>query len=260
VPERYYAGYFISAGRLADRSGGAWKGAFDCRTEELGFAGEQPELMLISHSHGHRIVLADGHPTALGMEDIGGRAWLISEAGLFVYDAGEQKFKPALREPVRLYWRATAAAADKDFIWFGGDGGTISRLDRKTGRLELVGVAEGRKISHIATVNGGVRVKTAESDVVLPVSLKSAPRLPAGEALEFDGGKWSAGTGQVVRQAIPWRFQSRGNYLYKGDDRVAFIKGLFRPIALCEDPVDGNLWLGAYSGVACVPLPAPAAK
>ena len=259
VPEQYYAGYFISAGCLAAQSDGGWKGSFDCRTGELGFAGEQPELMLISHSHGHRIVLADGHPIALGIEAVAGRAWLVSEAGLFVHDDASDKFRPVLRQSPRVYWRATAAAVGGNCLWIGGDGGTVSRLDRRTGRTEILGVAEGRTIERIAVAGGGVLVKTARTDAVLPVGLASAPKLPAGEVLAFDGKKWTAASGAMPRQATPFRFEKQGrrysNYLRKDGRRVAFVKGLFRPIVLCEEPAAGRLWLGVYSGVASVPLP-----
>ncbi len=254
VPQHYYAGYFISAGCLAERSAGRWQARFDVRTKELGFEGEQPRLMLISHSHGHRIVLADGHPIVLGMEKLAGRAWVISEGGLFAEGPGTGRFAPVLREPARLYWRATAAAADGTCVWFGGDGGTISRLDRKTGRLELLGVAEGRKILHMVARDGGVRAATGKSDAILPISLASAPRLPEGDVLEFDGRRWAAGAGQVDRQALPYTFRQRSNYLYKAGKRIAFVKGVFRPTVLCEDRVGGKLWLGTYDGVVSVPL------
>ena len=254
VPEQYYSGYFISAGCLAEQSDGHWQGRFDVRTKELGFEGEQPKLMLISHSHGHRIVLADGHPIVLGMESIAGRTWVISEGGLFAQEPGDGGFVPVLRETARLYWRATAAAAGEDCVWFGGDGGTISRLDRKTGRLELLGVAEGRSILHMVAGDGGVRAVTSKSDAVLPVSLAAATKLPEGDVLEFDGRRWTAGAGQVAPKPLPYTFKSRSNYLYKADKRVAFLKGVFRPIVLCEDRVGGKLWVGTYAGVASVPL------
>ncbi len=66
MPRRYYAGYYFSFGCLARREDGGWKARFDARTRELHLQGEQPDLMLISHSHGQRIVLAEGHPDLLG--------------------------------------------------------------------------------------------------------------------------------------------------------------------------------------------------
>ncbi len=35
---------------------------------------------------------------------------------------------------------------------------------------------------------------------------------------------------------------------------MAFLKGVFKPGVLCEDPYAGVLWLRTYSGVAAVPL------
>jgi len=259
VPERYYSGYYISAGLLAVRSGGAWQGKFDIRTGELALGGEQPELMLISHSHGARLVLADGHPVVLGIESIGKRTWAVCESGLFVRSAAG-RFTPVVRTAHRAYWRVTAGAAGKHAVWFGGDGGTISRLDRKTGRLELVGVSRGRKILAI-TVTGdagkddAVVVRTGSTKAVLPVSLASAPGLPGAETIAFDGVKWKASDKDAPSAAMRFSCQKRGDYVYRGGKRVAFVKGVFRPIMLCEDTLAGKLWLGTYSGVAGIPLP-----
>jgi len=255
-PRRYYAGYSISAGRLAARQGGRWQGRVDICTAELGLAGEQPELMLISHSHGEDIVLAEGHPVVLGVECVGGRACVIAESGVFVRDAAADRFTPVIAEPVRVYWRATCAAAGPSAVWFGGDGGTVSRYDRKTGRLELVGVAEGRKIAAMVATPDGVAVRTAKADVALPVSLASAPRLPAGETATYRDGKgWSAEPAAFPALKPVWAFDSKSNYLLAGGKRVAFVPEIFRPVVLCEDPVGKRLWLGGYSGVAWVPLP-----
>jgi hypothetical protein len=260
IPEKYYAGYYISAGCLAARSGERWQGRFDVRTDQFDLGGEQPELMLISHSHGHRIVLAEGHPIVLGIEGIAGRAWVLAESGVFRYDAAADRFAPVVREPMRTYWRVTAAAAGPRCLWFGGDGGTVSRFDRQTGRLECLGVAPGRKVTAIATAAGGIVVRTAATDAVLPVNMQSVPKLPNGEVLRFDGRRWSAGGGNAPSPASAFRCSGKGNYLYRGRERVAFLRGVFRPGVLCEDPAGGKLWLATYSGVASVPLPAADAK
>jgi len=260
VPQRYYSGYYISAGLLAAKKDGAWQGRFDIRTKELGLGGEQPELMLISHSHGAKLVLADGHPIVLGVESAAGRTWTVCENGLFFHSA-TGRFVPVVRTAHRAYWRVTSAAAGKHAIWFGGDGGTISRLDRKTGRLELIGVARGGKIVNIAVIkdagtDDAVVVRTAPSKAVLPVSLVSAAGLPTAETIAFDGAKWEA-SDQSPPAAIEPRFscKKRGSYVYRDGRRVAFVKGVFRPIVLCEDARAGKLWLGTYSGVAGIPLP-----
>jgi len=267
VPDRYYAGYYVSAGRLARRGGdGQWQAGFGVRTAQLGMGGEQPSILLISHSHGARIVLAEGHPIVLGIEQVGGRVWVINSAGLFARDAKTDEFRPVHRATPRLYWRATAAAAVSDAIWFGGDGGTVSRLDRATGRLELVGVAAGRKVTAIVPGSGGVLVKTDKANVVLPVSLASAAELPDGAVLGFDGKKWTGGAGQISGKALAYECKSvrgrgrRADYLGKGKDRLGFLKGVFRSKVLCVDEAGGQVWLSAYSGVASVALPGAAGK
>lgn len=256
VPQRYYAGYYISAGCLATRANGRWKGRFDIRTNELGLAGEQPELMLISHSHGVKIVLAEGHPVVLGIEHVAGKTWVICESGLFVHEAAGDRFRPVVRARCRMYWRATAAAAGRQGVWIGGDEGTISRLDGNSARLELVGVVPGRKIVSVAVEGRRVVVRTAKADVALPVALKSAAKLPAADCLVFDGAKWSPGPAEIQPSTSAFSCRKKSNYLYKGDRRIAFLKGVFRPKVLCEDPRGGRLWLGTYSGIAGIPLPA----
>jgi len=255
VPERYYAGYFISAGCLATDSDGQWSPAFDSRTRELGLDGEQPNLMLISHSHGRRIVLAEGHPIVLGLEEVAGRLWAVCQNGLFVYDPAANRFKATgVTEGFRAYWRVAAAASAVDAVWFGGDGGTVSRLDRRTGCLELVGVVRGRRVASIAIDKGKVVVRTAASKAILPVSMKSAKTLPATDTLVFDGNAWTEGK-SVVRPTTTFTCPKRRNYLAKGDTRVAFLKGVFRPSVLCEDAAGNRLWLATYAGVASVPWP-----
>jgi len=260
VPDRYYSGYYISAGMLAERTGGRWAGRFDIRTGQLDLVGPQPKLMLISHSHGERLVLADGHPRVLGIVSAGGRTWAVCESGLFVRDAGTGAFAPVVRATRRAYWRVTAAAAGKHAVWFGGDAGTVSRLDRKTGRLELLGVAKGRKVTAIAVVgdlgaDDAVLARTAGTKAVLPASLAKAPRLPALEAIAYNGTTWYARDEAVRAPRRAFATKKRGSTLYRGNSRAAFVQGVFRPIVLCEDRTAGVLWLGTYSGVASVPLP-----
>jgi len=254
VPERYYAGYYVSAGCLAAESDGRWDGRFDIRNDELAVGGEQPGLLLISHSHGHKVVFAEGHPAPLGIEEVAGRTWVIFENGLSVYDAGADRYRPVVREDFRFYWRATAAAAGKEAVWFGGDGGTISRLDRRSGRLELVGVVPGRKVVTIAADDNGVAVRAEKTKVTLPVSLRLTQRLPDTDALIFDGERWSAGAAKVEAATSSLTCREKGNYLYDGQKRIAFLKGIFRPVVLCEDKAGGTLWLATYGGVCSVPL------
>jgi len=57
-----------------------------------------------------------------------------------------------------------------------------------------------------------------------------------------------------------FRCRRKSSYLYEGDRRIGFLKGAFRPVVLCEDPVGKKLWLSTHSGVASVPLPADVAN
>jgi outer membrane protein assembly factor BamB len=266
VGEVSYAGYFVSAGCIAANSpAGQWRGVFETRTDQLGLAGEQPELLLISLSHGDTVVLGESQPTVLDIVWAGGRTWAVCQSGLYSHDVAADRFTPIVEEPVRLYWRATAAAADKDGVWFGGDSGTVSRLDRATGRLELVGVAPGRKITAMSASDGALSVRTARADVVLPAGLASARRLPEGDRLVYDGREWSASaaggtSGSPASAPLDYRCQDKSNYLYRGQAKVGFLKGPFQPQVLCQDAIGGKLWLACYSGVAWVPLPTDGAK
>lgn len=260
VPERFYSGYYISAGSLAARAGGTWRGRFDIRTKELGLAGEQPELMLVSHSHGERLVLAEGHPKVLAMASLAGRTWAVCESGLFVHDASTGKFVPVVRSARRAYWRVTAAAAGAHAMWFGGDGGTISRMDRKTGRIELVGVAKGRKMTSLVVLgdlgaDDEVVARSEGGKAVLPASLADAAKLPAVQGIAYSGKAWYLREDNTAAPKCRYTFQKRSNYLYRARRRVGFITGVFRPTVLCEDRRTGTLWLGTYSGVASVRLP-----
>lgn len=260
VPERFYSGYYISAGLLAVRDSGAWQGRFDIRTKELGLAGEQPELMLLSHSHGERLVLAEGHPRVLAMESLAGRTWVVCENGLYVHDSSTGKFAPVVRTAWRAYWRVTAAAAGAHAVWFGGDGGTISRLDRKTGRIELLGVARGRKITSLAVLgdlgaDDEVVARSAATKAVLPASLAGATNLPTFQGIAYSGKGWYLRDDSTAAVKSRYTCRKKGNYLYRGRRRVGFIVGVFRPTVLCDDKRTGTLWLGTYSGVASVRLP-----
>ena len=254
APEKWYAAHWETAGLLAQEQSGKWGGRFEMQTAELGLAGDQPEVLLASASHGE-LVMADGHPSVLSLETIAERLWAICESGLFVLDARTGKFGPVLEEGFRSYWRCTAALPDGDGVWIGGDSGTISRFDRKLGTLKLVGIVPGRRITSMATTFGGITVLTEKAPVCLPASLRSAPKLPEADALEFDGKQWSAGTGPIWPEKPAYSTNPRSNFLVnKARQRVAFLKGVYQPTVLCEE-IDGKaIWISTYEGVARVPL------
>ncbi|MFO7900001.1 MAG: hypothetical protein R6V58_13190 [Planctomycetota bacterium] len=267
-PEKWYGGYYPSAGCLACKKNGKWEPVFDLRTEQLGLAGEHPGLLGMSRSHGG-VYLAEGHLRVLGVEAIGGRCWVISHAGIHVYDAARDRFVPVVEQADRLYFRAMCAAPAPDAVWFGGCGDTVSRLDRKTGRLKLVGVVPGRTIVAIRADAGTVSVSTAPGKATLPATLADAPRLPAADMIVFGGKAWKPGTGKVSAPKTAYtcgfkaphgrrrRGRRQVNYLRRGGKRIAFIKGVFRPKVLAEDPIARKLWIATYGGVLSVPLPAP---
>ena len=255
TPTNYYAGYIASAGVLADRRDGKWQKRFDQRTEELQLAGEFPKLMLMSHSHGRSIDLAEGHASLLGVEDVAGRAWIVGRHGLFVHDAKADRFAPVVREAYRTYWQATAASAGPGDVWFGGSGGSVSRLTRKTRHLELVGVLPARRVTALAAEGLRVTVTSEKTTVRLPAELARAPKLPDADVIVFDGKAWTVGDRPAAAATSRFTTEKTGSFIYRDGKRVAFLKGVFRPRVLCEDIFAQKLWVATYSGVASVPIP-----
>jgi hypothetical protein len=222
------------------------------QTAELGLDGDQPEIVEASASHGE-LVMADGHAAVLGLQTIGGRLWAVCESGLFVHDAKSGKFAPVLKEEFRSYWKCTAAVADDAGVWFGGDSGTISRFDRKDGVLRLVGVAPGRRVTGM-NITGGLTVLTEKAPVCLPASLRTAAKLPDANILVFDGKQWSAGAKAGMSFKPHYSMTAHTNYLASDGRRIAFLKGVFQPEVLCEDPAGKALWLSTWEGIARVSL------
>ncbi len=269
VPEHWYGGYMLSAGALARRVDGAWQADIRLRTSELGLTGEHPALLGMSRSHGG-VYLAEGHARVLGIESVDGRCCVVSQTGVFVHDPGTDEFRCVVREADRVYHRATCAAPTTDSVWFGGDGGTISRLDRRTGMLSLVGVLRGRSIVRITARDDRVVVVSEAGSATLPDTLAKAPALPQADVLVRADGKWAPGEASLADadsdRGSPYacRFLGRhsdeakrqDNYLDCDGKPVAFLKGVFRPKVLCEDGAGGVLWLSTYGGIASVPLEA----
>ena len=264
VPEQWYGGYYVSAGCAAVRRDAGWESVFDVRTDQIGLSGEHPTLLGLSRSHGS-VWLAEGHLRILGLEQIADRCWVIAHGGVFVYSAETDRFEPVVEAHDRLYFRTTAAVACEDAVWFGSDAGTVSRLDRATGLLELVGIVPDRQIVAMASRDGLVLVKTALGTAALPASLRAGRRLPETEALQFDGREWSPGTADIQPEQTsytagfvgPHRDQGKHqvNYLCRDGKRIAFLKGVFRPKVMCEDRWGNMLWLASYTGILSVPLP-----
>jgi hypothetical protein len=176
---------------------------------------------------------------------------------VFVHEPRGGKFTCVFRTAPRLYWRATAAAAAADAVWIGGDGGTVSRFDRASRRVELVGLCPGRKVVAIGADAGKVVVRTQEIEGVLPVQLRSATKLPAADRIVFDGETWTAGEGseKIATRRAGLTTKKKSSYLYRNGKPVVFLRGAFRPKVLCADRAGGRLWLSLYSGVASIPMP-----
>ena len=268
VPEHWYGGYTLSVGSLAEKAGDRWRVGIKLRTTELALGGEHPALLGISRSHGG-VYLAEGHARVLGINNVGGRCCVISQTGVSVHDPATDRFQCVVREPDRLYFRATCGMPTPDSVWFGGDGGTVSRLDRQTGRLALAGVVPGRTVTGIGAKGSRVVVTTKPGKATLPVSLTDAPSLPEADVLVWDGQQWAAGSEADLKDvptngkpSLACRFKGghrdaakrQDNYLDRDGKPIAYLRGVFRPRELCEDATAGVLWLTTYAGIASVPL------
>ncbi|MDD4892347.1 MAG: hypothetical protein PHU85_20685, partial [Phycisphaerae bacterium] len=244
VPEDFYSGYSLCVGSLMRNPppAAAWQAGVRLYSDDTASGSEQPDVLLLSGSHGPEFVLGEGCPDMLGMEPTPAGLVVVNENGVFAQRG--DSFAPLLRENFRVYWAGTCAAPSDSGVWFGGDSGTISKLDRKTGRVELVGLVPKSKV---VSIFGGIAT-VADAPVVLPRGL-TAKDMPAVD---------KSVTLEPAASARPGvcDYVCKGNYLCKGDTRVAFLRGVFKPAVLCADPVANRIWLSTYDGLASIPMPA----
>ena len=71
----------------------------------------------------------------------------------------------------------------------------------------------------------------------------------------WDGKEWSPAEVDVAAKPSEFGFEKDSNYLTKAGKRIAFVQGIFKPVVLCEDTTDGQLWLGTHNGIAAIRLP-----
>lgn len=262
-PRQYFSGYYPTIGTFAhkDDSARAWTPSFTNHADQLDLQGEQPSVLLISGSHGRRIVLAAGHKKVLGLfRHQTGSIWAVSEGCLAWFDESEGRWRRVVDPPFRFYWRATAAVADTENIWVGSDCGIISRMDKRTYQCRALVCLPRRSVTQLALdENGTLWARTSNSECRrLPVEMKSVPKGPQAEVVKFDGNAWTAAKEWPAKLQAPennWTFERRRNFLLRktpanpSGKRTFFVAGVFRPRFLLEDPPDGSLWVSTYCGL-----------
>ncbi len=256
-PRGFYGGYFHSVGLLARREGGRWRGAYEDFGPQVGLAGEQPAVMLVSESHGKRIVYAEGQPRALGLWADRGGFWVVTERAVARSDPDARHWRLVAATRSRYYWQPTAACADARSLWLGCDAGVVSRLEKATLRCEPLAWFPQRKVVALALdTKGRLWVRTAPGKAVLPSDLRTLPQVRVGDVAVLDSGAWrKPRPGETFPRPSPkptiWQF--RKNILWSKDPKtgrqrpVAFLRGVFRPAVLCQD--GQTLWVRAYEAL-----------
>jgi len=279
LPGDFYGGYCHSIGLFAERPSPTepWMPRLRDLTRETGLEGEQPELLLVSESHGKAVVFAEGQPRALHLAVHAGRLWALSETTLACAGDDGAKWQKVLETSDRFYWEASAAVADQRYFWVGGDGGTVSRLDKGSLECEIVGWLRGRKITGLSLdEQGKLWVQSAETKAVMPAYLKGLPEVSSSGLAVYDGKSWKeAEPGERPPASKTgrreWYCRTEGdrrhrfNVLYTreaaadggGERRHAYLRGVFKPQVLCQDEEGKVLWLKIYEGILRINLPQP---
>ncbi|MDP6354363.1 MAG: hypothetical protein QF473_04655 [Planctomycetota bacterium] len=261
-PATYYGGHRHAIGVFARRPSPTepWKAKFEDHSSGVGLMGEQEGVILVSESHGKRVIFAEAEPRALHVGLYAGRIWALSENALACESGEPGKWETVIETHSRFYWSASTAVPDGDTLWIGGDAGTISRLNKKTMECTAIGRLAGRKVDRLAIdTQGRLWVKSSPTKNVVPVRLKSVPVIESKGTAVYDGKAWreADGTEKFPRSRktakYQWSCQKKSNYLHRkaraaGEKKAyAFLRGTFKPGVLCQD--GGILWLRVYEGI-----------
>ena len=258
-PTDFYSGYYTCIDQLAARPGAkaAWTASYAHAPEPLGLQGEQPSVLLISESHGKRVVYGVGHDHVLGLFAHAGRAWAVTEGGVGCFDEGKGRWQRVLETGFRFYWKATAARDDGERLWIGSDRGIVARLDLATNRCQVLTVLAERQIVAISAAEGRTAVlgKRAERGC-LPVQLEGKLEALDCDGAVFDGKPWKPADVTVAAPpGVPWRVEGKANFLSRIDPRTRkpvaayYLTGVFQPRVLCASPDGRRVWLSTYSGL-----------
>jgi len=269
LPLSFYGGYCHSIGAFARRQSRAarWAANIQDLASQVGLEGEQPQLLLVSESHGKRVVFAEGQPRVLHLGVHAGRTWALSETALACETNTPGKWHKVIENRSRFYWEAAAAAADAKHLWIGGDAGTISRLDKKSLRCEVVACLSGRKITQLALDSQGrLWVRSSPMKSVLPQDLKHLPKVDSKGLAVYDGRAWREARAaekfpaEQTRRRYQWFCRGKDSFLFRrergaaSEERHAFLRGVFKPAVLCHDGDGKGLWLKIHEGILRISL------
>ncbi len=258
-PRDFYSGYYTSIDQLAVRRDGAspWEVSYAHHPEQLGLEGEQPSVLLISESHGKRIVYGVGHDYPLALFAHDGLAWAVTEGCVAWFDEGKGSWQKVLETGFRFYWKATAALDDGEHLWIGSDRGIVARLDLATNRFETLAALSDRQVTSIVAEGGRIRVAAKRADRgCLPVQLEGKLAALDCDAAVFDGKDWKPADATVAAPSgVPWRVDGKVNFLSRIDPKTKkpvpayYLLGVFQPRVLCTSPGGRRVWLATYSGL-----------
>ena len=258
-PKDFYSGYYTSIDQLAARRDGAspWEVSYAHHPEQLGLQGEQPSVLLISESHGKRVVYGVGHDYPLALFAHDGRVWAVTEGSVACFDEAKGCWQKVLETGFRFYWKATAALDDSHHLWIGSDRGIVARLDLATGRFETLAALDERQIAGISTGEGRTAVLGKRADRgCLPVQLEGKLRALDCDGAVFDGKDWKPADVTVAAPSgVPWRVDGKVNFLSRIDPETRkpvpayYLLGVFQPRFLCVSLDGSRIWLATYSGL-----------
>ena len=251
-PKTFYSGYYTSLDQLAARKDASspWQVAYAHRPEQLGLQGEQPPVLLISESHGKRVVHGVGQGRVAGLFAHEGRVWAVAEGCVARFDAAADRWQKVLEPGFRFYWKATAALDDGRHLWIGSDRGLVARLDLSTNRCEILAALKDRRIDRIVKNQAGhVVVAGRPADRgCLPVQLEGKVAPLDSSVATFDGTAWMPAGSAPAAPRPRWSVSGKGNFL-RGRDSAYYVLGVFQPRFLCASPDGKRLWLATYSGL-----------
>ncbi|MFW6161685.1 MAG: hypothetical protein ACODAJ_02895 [Planctomycetota bacterium] len=264
-PKNFYSGYYTTVDQLAARQDlqTPWEARYAHHPQQLGLQGEQPSVLLISESHGKRVVYGVGHDHVLGLFALGDQAWAVTEGGVGWFEEAAARWRRVLTTGFRFYWKATAALDDGEHLWVGSDRGIVARLDLATNRFVTLAEFQGRRILNILPPRDGkgciVDAGLSAKPGCLPVQLGGALPVVEPDVAAFDGKSWQpTKLPRLTDRAAGWRTGKQANFLLRVDPDTRkrrpayYLTGVFQPQVLCASPDGRRLWLATYSGLVRV--------
>ncbi len=280
VPVGSFSGYWPCIEPIAKRDAcGKWTAAFEHHPEQLNQQGEQPLILNISNK-GEMILGAVGHDDVVDMFLNDGQPWTVTENCVAWFDTAKDTWHKVAELGYNFYWRPTAILDEGDTVFVGGDRGTVSQLDLKTGTCRILGGLKNRRISQIVRQDG----KLVIAGIQPPPGLLPVYGLGNFNLLDSDAAIWDGKT-LVALDAAPslpvvapmrWKFQPTevdpnmnppfrreqiiGNMLWgpESDGKLIpryYFKEIYAPTVLDFGMESKRIWCSVFGGLFVVDLP-----